>query len=73
VSFAYPGESLPVFDGLELTLRAGECTAIVGLNGAGKTTLVKLYRLYDPSAGAVLVDGRDVCGFRSTSGADSSR
>lgn len=64
VSFAYPGESLPVFDGLELTLRAGECTAIVGLNGAGKTTLVKLLsRLYDPAAGTVLIDGQDIRGF----------
>ncbi|MEV2241954.1 ABC transporter ATP-binding protein [Micromonospora sp. NPDC049891] len=61
VSFTYPGASAPVFDGLDLTLRAGECTAIVGLNGAGKTTLVKLLsRLYDPPAGAVLVDGCDL-------------
>lgn len=64
VSFAYPGESRPVFDELELTLKAGECTAIVGLNGAGKTTLVKLLsRLYDPVAGTVLVDGHDIRGF----------
>jgi len=64
VSFSYPGEPVPVLDGLELTLRAGECTAIVGLNGAGKTTLVKLLsRLYAPSAGAVLVDGQDIRGF----------
>jgi ATP-binding cassette subfamily B protein len=64
VSFSYPDETAPVLDGLELTLRAGECTAIVGLNGAGKTTLVKLLsRLYDPSAGAVLADGQDIRGF----------
>ncbi|WP_410643345.1 ABC transporter ATP-binding protein [Amycolatopsis sp. lyj-346] len=61
VSFAYPGGTSPVFEGLDLTLRAGECTAIVGLNGAGKTTLVKLLaRLYDPAGGAVLVDGGDI-------------
>ena len=39
----------------------GETVAIVGHNGAGKTTLVKLVaRLYDPQAGQVLIDGRDV-------------
>jgi ATP-binding cassette subfamily B protein len=61
VGFSYSGSALPVFDGLELTLRAGECTALIGLNGAGKTTLVKLLaRLYEPDHGALLVDGRDV-------------
>jgi ATP-binding cassette subfamily B protein len=61
VSFAYPGSERLVLDGLELTLRAGECTALVGLNGSGKTTLVKLLaRLYEPTRGAILVDGRDV-------------
>lgn len=64
VSFMYGGSSRSVLDGLELTLRGGECTAIVGLNGAGKTTLVKLLtRLYEPSTGAVLVDGVDVRTF----------
>ena len=49
-----------MLNGLDLTLRAGECTAIVGLNGAGKTTLVKLLtRLYEPTAGTLLVDGND--------------
>lgn len=61
VTFAYPGASRPVLDRLDLELRAGECTAVVGVNGAGKTTLVKLLaRLYDPTSGAVLVDGTDL-------------
>jgi ATP-binding cassette subfamily B protein len=61
VSFTYDGASRPVFDGLNLTLNAGERTAVVGLNGAGKSTLVKLLtRLHEPTGGAVLVDGRDV-------------
>ena len=61
VSFTYPGASRPTLDGLGLTLRAGECTALVGLNGAGKTTLVKLLtRLYDADEGTIFVDGRDV-------------
>jgi ATP-binding cassette subfamily B protein len=58
VSFVYRGAARPVLEGLDLTLRAGECTALVGLNGAGKTTLVKLLaRLYEPTAGEITVDG----------------
>jgi ATP-binding cassette subfamily B protein len=64
VSFGYRGARRAVFDGLDLTLRAGECTAIVGLNGAGKTTLVKLLaRLYEPTGGKISVDGCDVRDF----------
>jgi ABC-type multidrug transport system fused ATPase/permease subunit len=60
VSFAYPG-GRPVFDGLDLTVPAGTSLAIVGQNGAGKTTLAKLLcRLYDPTAGAIEVDGVDL-------------
>jgi ATP-binding cassette subfamily B protein len=64
VSFHYPGSDRVVLDGLDLTLRAGRCTAIVGLNGAGKTTLVKLLaRLYEPTGGRILVDGVDARSF----------
>ncbi|MDQ1726340.1 MAG: ATP-binding cassette, subfamily bacterial [Frankiaceae bacterium] len=64
VSFSYAGSDRPVLDHLDLTLNAGDCTAIVGLNGAGKTTLVKLLaRLYEPTSGAVQVDGRDAREF----------
>jgi ATP-binding cassette subfamily B protein len=64
VSFRYPAGNRPVYERFNLTLRAGECTALVGLNGAGKTTLVKLLaRLYEPDGGALLVDGRDVRDF----------
>jgi ABC-type multidrug transport system fused ATPase/permease subunit len=58
--FAYPGGA-PVLDQLELVVPAGTSLAIVGQNGAGKTTLAKLLcRLYDPQAGAILVDGVDL-------------
>jgi ATP-binding cassette, subfamily B, bacterial len=61
VTFCYPGTERPVLDGLNLTIRPGECVAVVGENGAGKTTLVKLLtRLYDPTGGAILVDGVDL-------------
>ena len=59
--FAYPGTSDPVLDGFDLEIPAGRSTAIVGVNGAGKTTLVKLLsRLYEPTGGAILVDGVNV-------------
>ncbi|MGD0247872.1 MAG: ATP-binding cassette domain-containing protein, partial [Candidatus Limnocylindrales bacterium] len=62
--FSYPGSDRPVLDDLDLVLPAGRCTAIVGLNGAGKTTLVKLLsRLYEPTAGRILVDGIDIRAF----------
>ena len=60
VGFAYGGGA-PVLDGFDLTIPAGSSLAIVGPNGAGKTTLAKLLcRLYDPDAGAILVDGTDL-------------
>lgn len=63
VSFAYPGGAT-VLDGFDLTIPAGSSLAIVGQNGAGKTTLAKLLcRLYDPSAGAIEVDGVDLREF----------
>ena len=58
LSFAYPGTSRLVLDDVSLTLPAGAVVALVGENGAGKTTLVKLLaKLYEPTAGAILVDG----------------
>jgi ATP-binding cassette subfamily B protein len=64
VRFRYAPQGAEVLRGLDLTLPAGRSTAIVGLNGAGKTTLVKLLtRLYDPVAGRITVDGRDLREF----------
>jgi ATP-binding cassette, subfamily B, bacterial len=62
VTFAYPAApSRPVLRGLNLTIPAGSSLAIVGQNGAGKTTLAKLLcRLYDPTSGAIEVDGVDL-------------
>jgi ATP-binding cassette subfamily B protein len=66
VGFRYPGGDSDVFDGLDLTLRAGESTALVGVNGAGKTTLVTLLaRLRDPSRGRILIDGVPVRQLRT--------
>ena len=61
VGFTYPGAERAVLDGLSFTIPVGAKVAIVGENGAGKTTIVKLLsRLYDPTAGAVLLDGTDL-------------
>jgi ABC-type multidrug transport system fused ATPase/permease subunit len=50
-----------VLRGVDLTVEAGRSIALVGATGSGKTTLVGLLpRLYDPTAGEVLVDGADV-------------
>ena len=60
VHFCYPDNRSAVVD-VSFTLNAGETVALVGENGAGKTTLVKLLtRLYDPTEGAILVDGVDL-------------
>jgi ATP-binding cassette, subfamily B, bacterial len=64
VRFAYPTSSRLVLDGLDLTIPAGKSLAIVGQNGAGKTTLAKLLcRMYDPTDGAISVDGVDLREF----------
>ena len=60
VAFGYRAGS-PVLAGVNLTIPAGSSLAIVGQNGAGKTTLAKLLcRLYDPTGGAIEVDGADL-------------
>jgi ATP-binding cassette, subfamily B, bacterial len=65
VRFRYPGTDREVFGGLDLLLRAGQSTALVGINGAGKTTLVKLLaRLHDPDSGRILIDGVDLTRLR---------
>ena len=61
VSFAYPGSDRMVIKNVSLTLRPGETVVLVGLNGAGKTTFIKLLtRLYDPTEGEILLDGRNI-------------
>jgi ATP-binding cassette subfamily B protein len=59
VSFAYPDEpDVRVLHELDMQVPAGSSVAIVGRTGSGKTTLVKLMaRLYDPTEGAIRVDG----------------
>ena len=61
VGFRYPDHDAWALRGVNLIIRPGEKLALVGHNGAGKTTLIKLLsRLYDPTEGAILIDGIDL-------------
>ena len=61
VGFKYPGSERWALRDVDLKLTPGERVALVGENGAGKTTLTKLMaRLYDPTEGRILLDGRDL-------------
>ncbi len=61
VSFTYPGAEQPALADVSLHLKPGRSLALVGSNGSGKTTLIKLItRLYVPTAGRILLDGRDL-------------
>lgn len=61
VSFTYPGNDQPALHQVSFHLPPGRKLAIVGKNGSGKTTLIKLLtRLYTPTRGRILLDGRDL-------------
>jgi ATP-binding cassette subfamily B protein len=60
VRFAYEAER-PILKGLSFEVPAGKTVAIVGPSGAGKSTISRLlFRLYDVSAGSILIDGQDI-------------
>jgi ATP-binding cassette subfamily B protein len=61
VEFRYPGSDQIAITGINLQIKRGQSLALVGENGSGKTTLIKLLtRLYKPTYGRVLLDGRDL-------------
>jgi ATP-binding cassette subfamily B protein len=65
VCFHYPGSDRMVLKDLTFRIGVGERVALVGENGQGKTTLVKLMtRLYDPTEGAIFLDGVDLREYR---------
>ena len=81
VSFHYPGVERLVLRDLNFRIGPGERVALVGENGQGKTTFVKLMaRLYEPTAGRILLDGvdlreysvEDLCRTRSASSSRTS-
>ncbi|KAK9105034.1 hypothetical protein Scep_021878 [Stephania cephalantha] len=62
VDFAYPARpELTVFKDLNLRIRAGQSQALVGASGSGKSSVIALIeRFYDPTAGKVMIDGKDI-------------
>jgi len=66
VSFGYVS-GVTVLSDIDLEARAGELTAVVGPSGSGKSTLIALVlRFFDPAAGRILLDGRDIREFDLT-------
>ena len=74
VVFSYPAiasskkkgdaKARPTLNGLSFDIQPGQVVAVVGHTGAGKSTIAQLLpRLYDPNAGQVLIDGRDIREF----------
>jgi ATP-binding cassette subfamily B protein len=60
ISFSH-ADGHPVFEGLNLKIKAGEKVGLVGKSGAGKSTLVKLLRRqFEPQGGRILIDGQNV-------------
>jgi ATP-binding cassette subfamily B protein len=61
VGFRYPGQERFALRGIDLFIPRGQSVALVGHNGAGKTTFIKLLtRLYTPTEGRILLDGKDL-------------
>jgi osmoprotectant transport system ATP-binding protein len=67
VSKQFAGEGRPAVDEVSLAVEPGSFVVLIGPSGCGKTTLLKtINRLYEPTAGRVLVDGRDAASVPAT-------
>jgi ATP-binding cassette, subfamily B, beta-glucan exporter len=61
VSFAYPGDGVPVLSEMSFNAHPGTCVALVGHTGAGKSTaMALLQRLWDPTSGRITIDGQNL-------------
>ncbi|QAY75746.1 ABC transporter ATP-binding protein [Sphingosinicella sp. BN140058] len=68
VAFRYGGHLTPLYEGLNVSIPAGQHVALVGRSGSGKTTFVKLIqRLHDVRSGAIRIDGQDIATVLQTS------
>ncbi len=64
VAFRYPLTTRDVLNGVNFKVEKGHALALVGENGAGKTTIVKLLtRLFEPTSGQILFNGKDVSAY----------
>ncbi|KAL5536082.1 hypothetical protein ACEPAF_4187 [Sanghuangporus sanghuang] len=65
VSFKYPGTDNNALTDVSFTIKPGQLVVIVGVNGSGKSSAIKLLtRLYDPSSGEILLDGRPLPSYK---------
>ncbi|PIA50393.1 hypothetical protein AQUCO_01300853v1 [Aquilegia coerulea] len=62
VGFSYPSRiDVVIFKGFNLQVSAGKSMALVGSSGSGKSSIISLIlRFYDPTAGRVMIDGKDI-------------
>ena len=61
LAFTYPRAAAPALQGLDFSIEAGACVAVIGRNGAGKSTLLDLLlKLQDDYAGRIEIDGVDL-------------
>lgn len=59
VSFVYPDSGIKALDSINFKIREGETLGIIGTTGSGKSTIANLLmRMYDPSSGEIMVDGK---------------
>jgi len=68
VTFLYESQRVPALSDIDLTIQAGEMIALVGSSGSGKTTFANLLpRFYQPTVGAILIDGVDIQSYSLSS------
>ena len=65
VSFTYPDTGITALDNISFKITAGEKLGIVGKTASGKTTIMDLLvRMFDPTSGSILINGKDIREFR---------
>ncbi len=68
LSFVYPDSGIKALDQVSFKIKAGETLGIIGTTGSGKSTIANLLmRMYDPSQGEILIDGKDIRAYNISS------